>query len=529
MWSSFTSTIRSIWRSPWGKGALAVLLTLVVAIVVRAQLAEPAETAPETSASAVPRVEVITAGSYTSADTQALIGTVRAADSVSITSERAGQVTSAPITLGQSVGRGALIATLENSAERAELTQAEGAYEAAVAGAAANDVSVSEARVGLQQANGQALSSVEQAYATLAALYEEEIDVVVADEDQVYRGVGAITADDQAAFRRIDTAHRSIEQQLQRLRSYFDQAATTEVARAARQEAEAAVGNAQLIATEVRQLFTSGKRDEQYRPEEAAILSQLAIIDGELASTRTALREAGSGIASAEETLARAQLSASGGETSAADAELKQARGSLQAAQSRLAKTIFRSPISGTVNSLEVRAGDFVSANQTIATVANNNALEVVTYITSRERDQWQVGDAVRINGQSEGVVSAIAPVIDPTTGKVEVRISSTDSAIAAGETVRVTRASATTTDQRGPLLVPLTAVKFAATDGHVLTIDGDTLVQTPVTLGAVRGASVEVTEGLGADTRFVRDARGRSAGDVVELIADEESGTSRE
>jgi multidrug efflux pump subunit AcrA (membrane-fusion protein) len=67
------------------------------------------------------------------------------------------------------------------------------------------------------------------------------------------------------------------------------------------------------------------------------------------------------------------------------------------------------------------------------------------------------------------------------------------------------------------PITVPITAVKFESTNGVVFTVTSEgTLQELPVTLGRVRGDSVEILGGIERDTSFVIDARGRISGEAV-------------
>ena len=72
---------------------------------------------------------------------------------------------------------------------------------------------------------------------------------------------------------------------------------------------------------------------------------------------------------------------------------------------------------------------------------------------------------------------------------------------------------------QSDRVVVPLSAIKFQITDGLLFVIENNVLVTRPVTLGTIRGGSVEITEGLTADEAFVIDARGLVEGTVVEAV----------
>jgi hypothetical protein len=174
-----------------------------------------------------------------------------------------------------------------------------------------------------------------------------------------------------------------------------------------------------------------------------------------------------------------------------------------------------RSPISGTVNSLSVRTGDFIGGQTSIATVANNNALEIVTFIGESEQSLLAVGDMIKVDGIYDGMVTQIAPAVDAETRKIEVRIATEATDIINGNTVRVTKeVQATSTD--ATVFVPLTAIKFEASNGFMMSVVDGKLQQKPVTLGAIRGGVVAITEGHTLTDSFVLDVRGLTTGSEV-------------
>jgi RND family efflux transporter MFP subunit len=234
--------------------------------------------------------------------------------------------------------------------------------------------------------------------------------------------------------------------------------------------------------------------------------------------TKSAIAAAQVGLKSAKDAGTRATISTSVSSVPAADAQIKQALGSLRAAQANYAKTVLRTPISGTVNSLNIKQGDFINSFVKVAEVANNNALEIVTFISDKQRDILSVGDIVFIENEYEGRISQIAPAIDSATRKTEVRITTENTNIKNGETVTITKEIAASSTQSIVVNIPLTAVKFEIKDGFVFDVVDGKLVQKPVKLGTIRGNSVEIVEGLSATDTFVVDARGLLAGSEVTI-----------
>ena len=266
-------------------------------------------------------------------------------------------------------------------------------------------------------------------------------------------------------------------------------------------------------------VFNQQENSDRYSDAELQSFSTtFTSLRANLISTQSSLDAALTGLDAAADTLERAQLSSVGSVNSAADAQVKQALGSLRSAQANLAKTILRTPISGTINSLSVRTGDFINNFDTVAIVANNEALEVVTYISDTERSMISEGDTVLIEGQYEGVVTSIAPAVDPVIKKTQVRIATEGANIQNGDTVRISKEASDQATVLETVRVPLTAVKFDLEDGYMFTISDGRLVSVPVEIGNVFGSSVEILSGITSSDEFVVDARGLQVDEEVEI-----------
>ena len=264
-------------------------------------------------------------------------------------------------------------------------------------------------------------------------------------------------------------------------------------------------------------VLSNQNESNQYTEAQLATFSEtFNSVRGRLVTTQADIEQALTELDAAYKTLDQAELAASGSSYSTADAEVKQALGALRVAEANLAQTIIRTPIAGTVNELDVATGDFIAGQNIVAKVANNNALEIITAIGEAERDIFTVGDKVDIENTSQGTVSAIAPAVSATTGKLEMRILTTSDNLKNGDIVTITRITSNIDAADDRIFVPLAAVRFAQTDGFVFVIEDEKLVERPITLGLVRGGSVEIKSGLTKHETFVSDARGLNAGTLV-------------
>ena len=489
-------------RKPIFVGFAIVLLVVVVVLFIKsnAEIIEEAE-------SIKPLVTVITPAAYSGKQELSLIGNVRAFTEAKITTEKSAQVTSVRVSLGDQVKAGQIIATLENSSEQASVLQAEGVYEAAVAASAQSTVSVSQAKIAVEQAQNTLITTLKNSYNTTYGVVVTTIDDFFSDPNSFVPGV-KIDAKGNSAFLNnervvyqtllpewngrvnslginsdysieIDYAKTNINRTIALIDVFlnvFDQQTSY----------------TRYTETELQQ-FTA-----EFSGVKSSLISQLAAID----NAKTSLDSAIDG-------LSKAELAASGGTNSASDAQVKQALGALRSAQANLSKTILRSPISGTVNSLSVKVGDYVNVSQQVALVANNEALEVVTYVSDSEKELINEGDEVTIENNLTGIITQISPAVDGQTKKTEVRISTEGTNITNGDTVRITKNFESVMTSTSKIIVPLTAVRFEIENGFIFTVEEGRLVQKSVELGLVRGSSVEVVTGLNFNDQFVVDVRG--------------------
>lgn len=427
------------------------------------------------------------------------LGTVRSRSEADVLAEAAGTVERVNVTLGSQVGGGAVLAELENDTESAAVLQAEGAYDAAVA---------ARASVSPTDAAATARNAFRSAYSTLDTAVTTYLDTFFGGATPSGPSVKlttTVTSRDQ-----ISRERATIDTELVNWQKALATVDTTDPA--------TLIAQAQSTTADVQALSEELARSAN-NPGSGATSDQLTA----LAAARTAINGVSSSLAAALATW----RSGSTGTTASVDASVKAALGTLRLAQANYEKTIIRAPIAGTVNFIPIRVGDYVTNLMHVATVAQNGALEVVLYVTEDVREALTTGAKVTISDDIPGVVTQIAPALDPVTKQIEVHVAPAGdtSTLTNGQSVRVALPSlaAASSTQSGPLLLPLSAVKLSAEKRMLFTVNADgRLVAIPVTVGEVRGDRIEVTTDIPADTRIVTDARGLSEGQAVNVAAQE-------
>ena len=464
----------------------------------------------------LPVVTVSSAAKLSGEQEISVVGSVRAFSEAAVTAEASGRVTSVNASLGQTVPAGFVLASLENASERAAVLQAEGSYEAALASAQQSNVGLDEAQTGLRRAENDAISTFQSSYNTVNGIVRNNIDAFFSNPDAKVPGV-KISGNGKTPFLNSERVA------FQLILSDWQLEST---ALTADSDLQLALNNAvtrvnrtiALVDTFIG-LFNAEDEDRSYTSEQlTAFSTSFTSLRATLQATKKDINDDISALKNAEDAVRKAEIGATGSQSSAADAQVKQALGSLRSAQANLSKTILRTPISGTVNSLNVRVGDFVANQEVVGRVANNNALEIITFVGDKEINAFAVGSPVIIEGKYEGTVTEVAPAVDPVTRKTEVRIAIETEEIQNGDTVTVTKTFTSEAVDNQPIVVPLSAVKFEIDNGFIFAVENNKLVSRPVELGVIRGGSLEITSGLSLTDEFVLDARGLLQDTEVEV-----------
>ncbi len=497
--SYLTNRFRSFWgwyrtQKPWKQVAMgiAAAVVLIGGISFLHSLGKVDEGQNE-----LRTVTLASAGSLSgTGDGASVIGTVRSIAEAQILAESGGTVRSVRTQQGAGVPAGFVIAELENASQRATVLQAEGAYDAAVA--ARNSVSPVDAALGARNTYQSAFSAIEYAL-------ENQVD-------SFYGTPGPYGPNFTLGEGRFSQSYfPSKRAELDRMIDAW----RVNLASAASRDPEQLLGEAIATANAANELLSSIAEVTNASGSNASA-TQVA----NLASARATISAQASALASARE----AYRSKNVGSSASVDASVKQALGSLRGAQAQLEKTLIRAPLAGTVNFLPIRVGDYVTAYTHVATVAQNGALEVVTYVSEDEREQLSAGEKVTINENVPGVITRVAPALDPTTRQIEVHVAVTGDAtgLVNGQSVRVQLPNTdvvATGAVAGPLMLPLASVKLRANDRVVFTVDTEgRIVGNPVTIGAVHGDRIEVLSGVSSDMRIVTDARGLAEGEKVRI-----------
>lgn len=471
-----------------------------------------------------------------------LLGEVRSVSQAELRAQKSGEVTQVYVRPGQFVKAGAILAEISNQGERAAVLSAQGMVAAAKAqlqkittGARSEDrlsstAQTEAARITLQSSKDSARSAYSQAY-TFAQ------DAIYAQTDDFFSDIYTVNPSFRIRTASFDESNALEAERLligKKLEAWKQKTLST----IPDGEIETRLTEAQKDLEIIKEYLTKISAYISEQPIEgdttnAVKASQEAVILGARSSidnARGVINGARSGLAAAQSGSTVASLSEStivtgarSEDVAAVQAGVTQAQGALAGAYAQLENTIIRTPISGTVSTLNVDRGDFLNSFDVVAVVANEGALEIEVFVSDSARERVVVGAPVLIAGKYKGTVTSVSPGLDPVTKKSRVTVGITDDAVLSngsyvevaltGDEKEITTASST------QLFVPISAIKVLPKGLAVFSVSEEgTLVAHPITEGTIVGSKMLVPEGLTTDMLIVTDVRGLSEGDKVEI-----------
>jgi len=476
-------------------------------------------------------------------------GEIKSTTQGDLRTQSAGVITSVNGRIGQRVGAGYIVASIENAAQRASVAQAQ----ASVAQAQANLNKVSggtrdeqlavlnattrNATQALEEAEVSVRNTLLSAYTATDSIFAGGVDAMFSDADGANPKLSFVSTKNSQS---IAAEHGRFV-----LQAIIDRhvQATARVgildAQALRAEITTVEGEMLKIKTTLDNVITaldgavvSGSVTSatitSYKVTATTARSSALSTLSTLSTARGAINSAQSALEIAKENQEQGITGAQKEDVQVVQAQLDSANAGLASAYAALEKTRVRAPVSGTITLLSVEKGDFVASFQDVGLVANEGALEVQAYVSESVVKRLSVGTRAVIAGIHGGIITSISPGIDPTTRQVEVRVAVTDSkaALTNGSRVSVVfseKKEDVTQTEGAPMVIriPISALKLIGSNAFVFTVSDEfKVVSHPVTLGEVIQNSVEILEGITADELIITDARGLNKGDSVSFVS---------
>lgn len=537
--NSLDVVIARLKRYGWKKNAIGAVLVLAVVFGLNALLGGAPEATESVSAGRLVEVKTI-AELSSDQPTLSLVGTVSSKSEATVRAEKSGQVISVNRQLGDSVAAGTVVAAIENASESAAVLSAQGSVDAAqaslakISGGSRTEqkailqTTLETSQTGFASAQSGAVNTLLSAYSSVDSAVRGTGDSMFSNPDSTNPFFNISNPDSQLTIS-INNARLAMRPILERQAVSGKNVSVNSDHIAELNVTEGEVRTARAFFDQIVRALNAAI------PSASITSADIAAYQASAIAARSALNASLSAITSAKENLtakeqaiAIAQKNLEQGVTggqpedvAGGQAGLKQAQGALAAARANLEKTYIRAPISGTINSFSLKRGDYVQQTTPVLTVANNGALEVVAYVTENDAKDISVGSKVNIEDGVTGVITRVAPALDPVTKKIEVRIgvSSGSASLVNGQSVsiEVARANARIASKISTISVPISAIKIGADRTIVFTVGANNaLVAHEVVVGSLLGDRVVITSGATADMAIVTDARGLREGQVV-------------
>jgi HlyD family secretion protein len=523
---------------PKRSAAIGVAVVAVVLLVLSGNNSE----APTSEEQRIPPVEVATVAAISqTTDPLILLGEVRSVSQAQLRVARPGEVTRVNVTAGQYVFAGTVLAEIDNAAERASVLSAQGSLAAAEASLAKTEAGArsedrTSATAQTQSATISLFAAQESARSAFSQAYSLAQDAVLAQADDFFSNAYTVNP----SFR-IRTATFEERQTLEAQR-----VAIGNTLEAWQEGAQTPIPDAQLdarLAEALTDLATikaflnsvsayvseqdleAGLDATTKAAQEATMLGARSSVDtarSAVTGARTSLATAANAQTSASQSEIKIVVGARSEDLQAAQAAVTQARGAYAGALAQLENTLVRTPINGTVTSLTAARGDYLTGQEVAAVVANPGALEIEAFVSSASLERITVDTPVLIDGRYEGVVTSVAPGLDPTTKRARVTVGLPENtALTNGSFVEVAVQPIASTEEvvemSDEFRIPISAIKVLPRGLAVFTVSEDSmLVAVPINEGPIVGATMLVREGVSPELRIVTDVRGLAEGDQV-------------
>ncbi len=195
---------------------------------------------------------------------------------------------------------------------------------------------------------------------------------------------------------------------------------------------------------------------------------------------------------------------------------IEQAR--LNKAERSLERTELSAAFSGTVNTIMVDVGDYVSPGQAALELVQVQTLDLTLEITGSVASKLGLGQIIKVDtrqGERDGEVIALSVDPDPLTNthSLKIRVPSDD--LYAGE---LSVAYLPGERYQNAQVVPLSAVLYEDGQTFVFELDADHLVRKPVSL-IERYKDLHIIEGVETGAKIVsRDVSSLADGQVVNV-----------
>lgn len=481
---------------------------------------------PQQAAAGKPKgipVKIATIESSSIQDTSEFVSSLEAKRSVQIKPQTEGLVTEIFVKSGDSIEKGQAIARIKSDSAQAQLRQSQANLSAAEsnlaelqAGARPEEIAQAQAQVAQAQANlaqlrsgsrpeeiGQAQALVSQAEANLA---DAQTGSLLEDIAQAKAQVEASTAEAKLAA-----------QQLVRYQALAKEGATSANTLQEYIQKESSA-KANLREAQRRLQQRQKNREAEINRRTAALQQQReALRQSQNGARPQEITKAEAEVAQAKAKLAELANGTRQEQIDRAEAQVAQAAAQVRGFEVQLQETAVIAPFAGVIGDIPVKVGDYLKTGDAIATLTENQLLDLRLSIPLERMPQLRQGLPVEMldtqgKAIAKGQISFISPNVSANSQTILAKATFPNPT---GELLNLQFVKARVIwDQKPGILVPVTAVTRLGGQTFVFTAQKPEqskpgmppLVarQKPVKLGTIKGNNYQIIEGLQAGEKVI-------------------------
>lgn len=483
-------TLKKYLKKKWVIVAIVLVVLIIIFLIVHRSSKSPTfETAFATTATVTSKVSVT--------------GKVVPFQKSDLGFEKGGTVSSIPVSVGQHVKRGAVIATLNDNQTLASLQGAKASLSVAIA--AYND-SQTDTQIGYSNAQKNAINAVRDAYVSANSAILNQTDSFFTGGTSVNPTL-TLHTDSYSIERSVEIERVNVSQALDAWKKEID-STTSETS------AATLLGDARNYLGTIKQ-FMSDLSSIVLTLSHGSSGSSQATVDGYLATVNTAntsVNAALSSVTSAQNSLDTATPKG----VASLQAKIDQAKADVANYEAQYAKSEVFAPFDGVVTRIDPQVGDIVTGGQTPFAMMGEQSFKVEVNIPEADIAKVSLGNKadITLDAYGESVpFPATVILIDPAetvvegvpTYKVTLQFDQKDDRVRSGMTANIDIVTASVNDV---VAVPFRSV-VDKDDGskvvRTVNADGKTYTEVPVTLG-LKGSDglVEVKSGISSSTEIV-------------------------
>lgn len=476
--------------------------------------------------------EVASAERMTIRQEVSVTGRVEPIESVDLSFEKSGRVRSVNVKVGERVGLGATLMSLENGElyasrddAQANLTVEEATLEEYKRGTRPEEIAISEAK--MASAKSTRVDAASNLIDKVIDSFTKSDDAIRNKVDQFFynpRGTNPqiifVTSDSKLETV-VEVERFALEETLVTWKASVDsiEAGNPHALTTTKEDTIRVRAFLDNIAILLSTVTPSGSITQAtidgYRADVSTARSNINTAITNLTSAEEKLRSAESSLLIAERELDLAKAGRTSQEIASQEARVLQAEAKVRSADAEIMKTLIRAPINGIVTEENADPGEAVSANTVMVRLLSSSGFKVESHVPEVDIAKVKEGDNALITLDAYGTEThfpARISLIDPretiidgvATYKVTFDFEKADARIRAGMTANV---DILANEKKDVLAVPQRAVKTRDDKKYVdiLNEDGETTTSIEVQVG-LRGSdgNIEILSGLTGGEKVV-------------------------